>query len=86
MNERLNALWPATDLVDNNEAASVQAFAPSLVGIGTNGGGELFAFDRSVSPPTLVMVPLVGLDAPVIMGTFRDLLRRLAADKLFYGT
>jgi hypothetical protein len=77
------ALWPANALLETNQLAEVQVNAPHLVGIGGDGADELFAFDRSAEPPTLVMVPLVGLDEPVRVGTFSDLLRRLADDDLF---
>jgi hypothetical protein len=77
------ALWRADELVENNQSAGVRVNAPHLVGIGGDGGDELFAFDRSTYPPVLVMVPLIGLDHPVQIGTFTDLLRRLAADNLF---
>ena len=63
--------------------ADIQKNAPHLAGIGSDGGGELFAFDISTDSPTLVMVPDVGLDQPVHFGTFTELLRRLAADDLF---
>lgn len=77
------SLWPVGDLVQNNLAVDLPTFAPNLVGIGTDGGGELFAFESSASPPSIVMVPLVGLDQPIEIGSFSDLLRRLDADQLF---
>jgi len=76
------ALWPANELVETNLAV-IKDFAPNLVGIGTNGGGELFAYDTSKPNPVVVMAPSVDLGSPIEVGSFRELLRRLATDQLF---
>lgn len=78
------ALWSAGDIVETN-GRTVQAFEPNLVGIGTNGGGELFAYDTSRETPRIVMTPMVDLSRSswVDIGSFHDLLRRLSEDRLF---
>jgi hypothetical protein len=77
-------VWPPDDIVATNEALELQRFAPHLVGFGGDGGGELFAFDRSFDPVHIVMVPLVGLDTPVDFGdSFVGFLRRLHSGDIY---
>jgi hypothetical protein len=65
-------------------SASVQEFEPDLVVFGSNGGGEGFAYDKSVQPPVIVMVPLIGLDDPIPQGhSLDEFVDRLLADALF---
>jgi hypothetical protein len=78
--ENYIAFWSATELVEYNRDNQVHEYAPNLVIFGSDGGGEAFAFDRSKQPPAIVMVPFIGLDAPVPQGaTFTDFLARLLA-------
>lgn len=78
------ALWPVEELVEIN-GPTVQEFEPELVGIGTDGAGELFAYDTSQGTPQLVMTPLVDLarSSWIAIGSFHELLVRLAEDRLF---
>jgi SMI1 / KNR4 family (SUKH-1) len=71
-------VWPPGEIVANNEAMKVAEFAPNLVGFATDGGGELFAFDREYDPVHIVMVPMIGLDYPRDFGSsFSGFLSRL---------
>jgi hypothetical protein len=73
-------VWPPDEIVSTNADLNLAEFAPNLVGLGSDGGGELFAFDRSYGPPHIVMTPMIGLDLPADFGTtFLGLLRRLHA-------
>jgi hypothetical protein len=63
------AVWPPGEMVTNNEALGLAEFAPNLVGFATDGGGELFAFDRAFDPVHIVMVPMIGLDSPRDFGS-----------------
>jgi hypothetical protein len=38
-------LWPLTKVEQLNQDYNVQEFAPGFLGFGSNGGGELLAFD-----------------------------------------
>lgn len=71
------AFWSASELVEYNRGY-VAEYAPNLVIFGSDGGGEAFAFDRSTQPPSIVMVPFIGLDSPVPQcQTFSDFIARL---------
>jgi hypothetical protein len=63
------ALWPVQEVIATNEELAVATHAPDLLLIGTDGGGEAFAFDLRSAPWPIVMVPLVGLS--------RDLMRNV---------
>lgn len=57
-------LWPAEEVLLMNEGYQVQDWLPGFWGFGSNGGGELFAFDmRRGVPCPIVMVPFIPMDA-----------------------
>jgi hypothetical protein len=55
------SLWRAEELVVFNLEYEVKELAPQLFLIGSNGGGEAYAFDRSISSPTVFRVPFIGM-------------------------
>ncbi|QDQ26010.1 SMI1/KNR4 family protein [Chitinimonas arctica] len=55
-------LWSAEELGQFNLEYQVEKYAPGLVLIGSNGGGEGFAFDTRQSPAPIVQVPFIGMD------------------------
>jgi hypothetical protein len=55
-------LWGVDELLHLNEAYQVQEYAPGLLLIGSDGGGEAFAFDTRESRWPVVRVPFVGMD------------------------
>jgi hypothetical protein len=55
-------LWKLEQIRDFNVAYEVHEYAPGLLLIGSDGGGEAFAFDTSVSPWPVVQIPFVGMD------------------------
>jgi hypothetical protein len=71
--------WPVEDLIQSNEEWQVDEAAPGLFLFGSNGGGEMFAFDTRSAPPPIVVVPsILGLeDAIVIAPTFDLFLQHL---------
>ena len=57
------AFWPAEHILELNREYEITALAPGLFGFGSNGGGELLAFDtRGGVPYPVVAVPFIPLD------------------------
>lgn len=50
------ALFTLEDVLAVTEAADAQDRLPGFVAIGSDGGGELFAFDVRTDPPPVVMI------------------------------
>jgi hypothetical protein len=59
--ERYAQLWRAEDLVEFNRGYKVFEFAPNLFLIGSDGGGQAYAFDISTNDLTLFEVPFIGM-------------------------
>ena len=57
-------LWRAEDLKPRNDGYEVARFAPGFLLIGSNGGGEAFAFDVTERPWKVVQVPFMDLGDP----------------------
>jgi hypothetical protein len=75
--------WPPEELVPSNVDLNLAEFAPNLVGFGSDGGGELFAFDRSFDPPHIVMTPMIGWGLVNDFGiSFLDFLRGLTSGEI----
>ena len=73
-------LWRLTELVRFNREYEIPVYAPSLFAIGSNGGGEAFAFDRTAEDLPIVVVPFIGMsdnDAIRIADHFELLFARL---------
>jgi hypothetical protein len=65
-------LWPAEQVEDLNLDYEVPANLPGWVGIGSNGGGELFALDEL---GTILMVPFIPMtrdEAVVVAANLRE--------------
>ena len=54
-------LWEAEDVVQFNTDYMLPQFAPSFFAFGSNGGGELFAFDSRRNDDAVFMVPAIGM-------------------------
>jgi len=69
-------LWAAEDVSSHNRGYEVAESLPGLFGFGSNGAGELLAFDiRGVKPWPIVMVPFIPMqldDAIQIAGSFEE--------------
>ena len=58
-----DSLWTVEELADCNRDYQVVDYCPGFFGIGSSGGGEMFAFDmRSKKPWPLVVVPFIGME------------------------
>ncbi|MEM7333463.1 MAG: SMI1/KNR4 family protein [Chloroflexota bacterium] len=56
-------IWPAENVIEFNLGYEVHIHIPSFFSFGTNGGGELLAFDtRGNEPWKIVMIPLLPMD------------------------
>jgi hypothetical protein len=62
LNGRYAILWRAEELLDFNRDYQTAELAPDLFLIGTNGGGEAYAFDQSFASSAVFLVPLIGMD------------------------
>ena len=57
------SLWPADKVLQYNAQYQVQTNAPGLIGFGSNGGGELLAFDSASGPPySIVAIPFTPME------------------------
>jgi hypothetical protein len=72
LGERYVRLWKAEELIEVNRGYNVSEFFPNLFLIGTDGGGEAYAFDVSENDPTVFAVPFIGMpsDAEAIADSF----------------
>ena len=57
-------LWKAEELKECNDGYEVQRFAPALLLIGSDGGGEAYGFDVRGNPWKVVQVPFTDLGDP----------------------
>jgi hypothetical protein len=68
------SFWPARDVLHLNREYGVGEYLEGFFGFGSNGAGELLAFDlRGPSPPPIVMVPFIGMapaEAVVVATSF----------------
>lgn len=68
-------LWPAEKVIELNEGYGVGKNAPGFFGFGSNGGGEMLAFDtRKNKSWKVVMIPFIPMtteDAIVIADDFK---------------
>jgi hypothetical protein len=72
--ERYVRLWRVEQLIEMNRCYNVGEFFPNLFFVGTNGGGEAYAFRTSGTDPTVFEVPLIGLpsDARMVASSFNS--------------
>jgi hypothetical protein len=61
LGERYVRLWRAEELIEVNRGYNVAEFFPNLFLIGTDGGGEAYAFDVSGNEATVFEVPFIGM-------------------------
>lgn len=59
-------LWRAEDLIAMNMAYEAPSFAAGLFLIGSDGGGEAFAFDLRMAGKPIVTVPFVGMSLDAV--------------------
>lgn len=57
------AFWAAEDVISFNNSYDIASLLPGFFGFGSDGGGELFAFDtRNGQPYPIVAVPFIPMD------------------------
>ena len=57
-------LWPAEKIIEFNRGYEVETNIPGFFGFGSNGGGEMLAFDmRGGKPWKVVMIPFIPMQA-----------------------
>jgi hypothetical protein len=59
--DRYVRLWRAEELAEMNRAYKTEEFFPDFFFIGSNGGGEAYAFDLSRIDAGVFEVPFIGL-------------------------
>ena len=68
-----DSLWSAEELADCNRDYEVANYCPGFFGIGSSGGGEMFAFDmRSSEPWPVVVLPFIGMEAKAALAVAPD--------------
>jgi SMI1 / KNR4 family (SUKH-1) len=74
--ERFVSLWKAEELITRNRGYKVTEFFPDFFFIGSDGGGEAYAFDISADDATVFEVPFIGMpsDASAIADSLDTLL------------
>jgi hypothetical protein len=66
-------LWTAEELLEYNRDYEVAKYCDRFFGIGSSGGGEMFAFDmRSKKPWPVVAVPFIGMEADAALPVASD--------------
>ncbi len=78
-------LWPAEDVIDLNKACNIEEYLPGFFGFGSNGGGEMLAFDtRSVKPWKIAMIPFIPMeieDVIIIADSIEKFLQAMGHDE-----
>ena len=68
-------IWPAEEVLEANRDYEVDEELPGFFGFGSNGGGEMLAFDmRSGQPWPVVMVPVGSLEPDFVVKIADDFL------------
>jgi hypothetical protein len=74
-------IWSAEEVLESNQGYQVDKELPGFFGFGSNGGGELFAFDaRSPQPWKIVMIPFIPLQeryAVVVAESFEQFVKAI---------
>jgi hypothetical protein len=65
-------LWPVEEIEEMNADYEFATYAPGFLGFGTNGGGEILAFDAKGA---VYMLPAIGLEpkyATLLAATWKE--------------
>ena len=71
-------LWPLAEIETLNRSYEVANYAPELLASGSNGGGEMLAFNQQNQ---ILMVPFIGMemeDAILVANSWADFERILS--------
>ena len=75
-------LWASSEVVPFNSDYELHEYAPAFLAFGSNGGGELFAFDTRISGDSVFMLPMIGMsnnDGVLFADSMDAFARRIAA-------
>ena len=68
-----DSLWKATELAEFNRNYQIPIYCPGFFGIGSTGGGDMFAFDmRGEQPWPVVSIPCIGMEAAAALPVAPD--------------
>lgn len=74
-------IWPAEKVIELNQIYKIEETLPGLFGFGSNGGGELLAFDmRGGEPWEVVMIPFIPMrqkEAILIADSFQKFVQSI---------
>mgnify|MGYP000904116999 CR=1 FL=1 len=73
-------LWPVEQLVPLNVSYETEKYAPGLLIIGSDGGGEAYGFDTRKEVLSVVQTPFVGMSWDVarqLAGSFNEFIELL---------
>ena len=74
-------LWPAEEVIELNKGYQIDKDLPGYFGFGSNGAGELFAFEITQGEPwKIVMIPFIPMEANeaiTIANDFEEFIRAI---------
>ena len=73
-------LWPPAEIEQNNREYEVPIYAPGFLAFGSNGGGELLAFDAAEA---VFLLPAIGMspdDAIRVSGSWAEFVSQIKPD------
>jgi hypothetical protein len=77
-------IWPADEVLESHEALDLATEIPGFWAFGSNGAGELLAFNTQVAHPwPVVMIPYISLDpkeALPVASSFAELVSQMGID------
>lgn len=78
------ALWSSAEVIELNKGYEIDKYLPGYFGFGSNGGGELLAFDMEGGKPWKVVaipfIPMSAREAEVIAKNFEEFIRAIGRD------
>ncbi|MCC9657970.1 SMI1/KNR4 family protein [Rhodopirellula halodulae] len=75
-------LWASFEVIPFNADYELREYAPAFLAFGSNGGGELFAFDTRISGDSVFLLPAIGMsndDGMLFADSMDAFARRIAA-------
>jgi hypothetical protein len=77
-------LWSAEDVIVWNKSYEIDKYLPGFFGFGSNGGGELLAFDTKQGQPwKIVMIPFILMtanEAVIIAINFEEFIQTIGRE------
>ena len=77
-------LWAAEDVIERNKGYEIDKELPGYFGFGSNGAGELFAFEITQGEPwKIVIIPFIPMEANyaiVIANNFEEFIQAIGLE------